>query len=68
MEVLINRLMMPSNASETELKLISPALGTYNQASFREAVWKGMNLLRTNCWFLDTICLRKAFNENTKKI
>ena len=50
-------------------KLVTPDLGTYNQSSFREAVWKERwhELCFEQITWFDMIRLRKAFNENTKK-
>ena len=50
-------------------KLVTPALGTYNQTSFREAVWKERwhELCYEQITWFDMIRLRKAFNENTKR-
>ena len=50
-------------------KLVTPALGTYNQSSFREAVWKERwhELCFEQITWFDMVRLRKAFNENTKK-
>lgn len=49
-------------------QLTTPALGTYNQASFREAVWRERwyeFCYEQITWF-DMVRLRKVFNEKTK--
>lgn len=49
-------------------KLTTPALGTYTQATFREAVWRERNYelcYELITWF-DMVRLRKVFNEKTK--
>ena len=50
-------------------KLTTPELATYNQASFREAVWKERwhELCYEQITWFDMVRLRKVFNENTKK-
>jgi len=50
-------------------KLATPGLETYNQASFREAVWKERwyELCYEQITWFDMVRLRKVFNENTKK-
>ena len=50
-------------------KLTTPGLETYNQASFREAVWKERwyELCYEQITWFDMVRLRKVFNENTKK-
>lgn len=50
-------------------KLTTPGLETYNQASFREAVWKERwhELCYEQITWYDMVRLRKAFNETTKK-
>lgn len=49
-------------------QLTTPALGTYTQASFREAVWKERwhELCYEGITWFDMIRLRKVFNETTK--
>src|SRR5687768_7175116 len=49
-------------------QLTTPALGTYNQASFREAVWKERwhELCYEGITWFDMVRLRKVFNETTK--
>lgn len=49
-------------------RLVTPALGTYNQASFREAVWKERwhELCYEGITWFDMVRLRKVFNEGTK--
>ena len=49
-------------------KLTTPALGTYTQASFREAVWKERwyELSYEGITWFDMVRLRKVFNETTK--
>lgn len=49
-------------------QLTTPALGTYTQASFREAIWRERwyeFCFESITWF-DMVRLRKVFNENTK--
>ncbi|MBC7830303.1 MAG: RagB/SusD family nutrient uptake outer membrane protein [Chitinophagaceae bacterium] len=49
-------------------QLTTPALGTYTQASFRQAVWKERwheLAFEAITWF-DMVRLRKVFNETTK--
>ena len=50
-------------------KLTTPGLETYNQASFREAVWKERwyELCYEQITWFDMVRLRKVFNDNTKK-
>jgi len=49
-------------------QLTTPALGSYTQASFREAVWKERwhELCYEGITWFDMIRLRKVFNEATK--
>ncbi len=49
-------------------QLTTPALGTYTQASFREAVWKERwhELCYEGITWFDMVRLRKVFNETTK--
>ncbi|WP_162053394.1 RagB/SusD family nutrient uptake outer membrane protein [Pontibacter pamirensis] len=49
-------------------QLSTPALGTYDQASFREAVWKERwhELAYEQITWFDMVRLRKVFNETTK--
>jgi len=49
-------------------QLNTPALGTYNQATFREAVWRERwyELCYEGVTWFDMVRLRKVFNENTK--
>jgi starch-binding outer membrane protein, SusD/RagB family len=49
-------------------KLTTPALGTYNQSSFREAVWRERwyELCYEQLTWFDMVRLRKVFNETTK--
>lgn len=49
-------------------KLTTPALGTYTQASFREAVWRERwyELCYEQLTWFDMVRLRKVFNEKTK--
>jgi hypothetical protein len=49
-------------------KLTTPALGTYNQTRFREAVWKERwhELCYEQITWFDMVRLRKVFNEKTK--
>ena len=49
-------------------KLTTPALGTYTQATFRNAVWKERwhELCYEQITWFDMVRLRKAFNETTK--
>ena len=49
-------------------KLTTPDLGTYSQASFRNAVWKERwhELCYEQITWFDMVRLRKAFNETTK--
>ncbi|MGV3558355.1 RagB/SusD family nutrient uptake outer membrane protein [Larkinella arboricola] len=48
-------------------KLTTPALGTYNQASFREAVWRERwhELCYEQITWFDMVRLRKVYNEKT---
>ncbi|WP_420147875.1 RagB/SusD family nutrient uptake outer membrane protein [Spirosoma sp.] len=48
--------------------LTTPALGTFNQASFREAVWRERwyELCYEQLTWYDMVRLRKVFNETTK--
>lgn len=71
-----NELGAPTQAAYDAFKRIrdraqlpTPALATYNQASFREAVWKERwhELCYEQITWYDMVRLRKAFNENTKK-
>lgn len=50
-------------------KLVTPALSTYSQATFREAVWKERwhELCYEQITWFDMVRLRKVFNENTYK-
>ncbi|MDB5264039.1 MAG: RagB/SusD family nutrient uptake outer membrane protein [Adhaeribacter sp.] len=49
-------------------QLTTPALGTFNQASFREAVWRERwyELAYEQITWFDMVRLRKVFNETTK--
>jgi len=49
-------------------KLVTPDLGTYNQTSFREAVWRERwhELCYEQITWFDMVRLRKVFNESTK--
>jgi len=49
-------------------KLTTPDLGTYSQATFRNAVWKERwhELCYEQITWFDMVRLRKAFNETTK--
>ena len=49
-------------------KLTTPDLGTYSQASFRNAVWKERwhELCYEQITWFDMVRLRKAFNETTR--
>ncbi|RIV27098.1 RagB/SusD family nutrient uptake outer membrane protein [Fibrisoma montanum] len=49
-------------------KLTTPALGTFNQASFREAVWRERwwELCYEQITWYDMVRLRKVFDEKTK--
>lgn len=49
-------------------KLTTPDLGTYSQATFRNAVWKERwhELCYEQITWFDMVRLRKAFNENTR--
>jgi len=49
-------------------QLVTPDLGTYNQASFREAIWKERwhELCYEGITWFDMVRLRKVFNETTK--
>ena len=49
-------------------QLTTPALGTYTQASFREAVWKERwhEFCYEGITWFDMVRLRKVFNETTK--
>ncbi|WP_411274912.1 RagB/SusD family nutrient uptake outer membrane protein [Daejeonella sp.] len=49
-------------------KLVTPAFGTYNQSTFREAVWKERwhELCYEGITWFDMVRLRKVFNEGTK--
>jgi starch-binding outer membrane protein, SusD/RagB family len=49
-------------------QLTTPALGSYTQASFREAVWKERwhELCYEGITWFDMVRLRKVFNETTK--
>ena len=48
-------------------KLTTPALGTYSQATFREAVWRERwhELCYEQITWFDMVRLRKAYNETT---
>ena len=48
-------------------KLVTPALGTFNQGSFREAVWRERwhELCYEGITWFDMVRLRKAYNETT---
>ena len=50
-------------------RLITPALGTYTAATFREAVWKERwhELCYEQITWFDMVRLRRVFNENTKR-
>ena len=50
-------------------KLTTPALGTLNQASFREAVWRERwyELCYEQITWFDMVRLRKVFNQQTKR-
>jgi hypothetical protein len=50
-------------------KLVTPALGSYSAASFREAVWKERwhELCFEQITWFDMVRLRKVFNETSKK-
>nr|WP_293844509.1 RagB/SusD family nutrient uptake outer membrane protein [uncultured Arsenicibacter sp.] len=49
-------------------QLATPGLGTFNQASFREAVWRERwyELCYEQLTWFDMVRLRKVFNEKTK--
>ena len=49
-------------------KLVTPALGAYSQATFREAVWRERwwELCYEQITWYDMVRLRKVFNETTK--
>ena len=49
-------------------KLVTPEFGTYNQTTFREAVWKERwhELCYEQITWFDMVRLRKVFNETTK--
>ena len=49
-------------------QLITPALGDYNQSTFREAVWRERwhELCYEQITWFDMVRLRKVFNETTK--
>lgn len=70
-----NELGAPTQAAYDALKrirdrakLTTPALGTYTQASFREAVWRERwyELCYEQITWFDMVRLRKVFNETTK--
>jgi len=48
-------------------QLVTPELGTFNQASFREAVWRERwhELCYENITWFDMVRLRKVYNETT---
>ncbi len=50
-------------------KLTTPAIGTYNQASFREAVWRERwhELCYEGITWFDMVRLRKVYNETTNR-
>lgn len=50
-------------------KLTTPAMGTYNQNSFREAVWRERwhELAYEQITWYDMVRLRKVFNETTRR-
>lgn len=50
-------------------KLTTPALGTYTQATFREAVWRERwhELCYEQITWFDMVRLRKVFNETTRR-
>ena len=49
-------------------KLVTPAFGTYNQSTFREAVWRERwyELCYEGITWFDMVRLRRVFNEGTK--
>jgi hypothetical protein len=49
-------------------KLVTPAIGTFTQASFREAVWRERwyEFAYEGITWFDMVRLRKVFNEKTK--
>lgn len=49
-------------------KLVTPAVGTYSQATFREAIWKERwyEFCYEGITWFDMVRLRKVFNEKTK--
>jgi len=49
-------------------QLVTPDIGTYNQTSFREAVWRERwhELCYEQITWFDMVRLRKVFNETTK--
>ena len=49
-------------------QLVTPEIGTYTQATFREAVWRERwhELAYEQILWFDMVRLRKVFNENTK--
>jgi len=49
-------------------QLVTPAMGTYNQSTFREAVWRERwhELCYEQITWFDMVRLRKVFNETTK--
>jgi starch-binding outer membrane protein, SusD/RagB family len=70
-----NELGAPTQAAYDALKrirdrakLTTPALGSYTQASFREAVWRERwyELCYEGITWFDMVRLRKVFNETTK--
>ncbi len=48
-------------------QLITPAMGTYNQATFREAIWRERwhELCYEGITWFDMVRLRKVYNEST---
>ncbi|WP_449436171.1 RagB/SusD family nutrient uptake outer membrane protein [Pedobacter steynii] len=49
-------------------QLVTPAMGTYNQSTFREAIWRERwhELCYEQITWFDMVRLRKVFNETTK--
>ena len=58
----------PHKRIRDRAKLDTPAIGTYTQNSFRQAVWKERwhELCYEQITWFDMIRLRKAFNQVTK--
>ncbi len=56
------------NLVRTRAKLTTPALGTFTQATFREAVWRERwhELCYEGVTWFDMLRLRKVYNEATK--